>query len=135
MREGGCLCGAIRYRVEGEPVISGICHCVTCRKAASAPVLPFATFGAGRFTFTGGMPVLYRSSLRVTRDFCGQCGSLLTYRTDDDPGVIDVMLCSLDDPHAFPPDRHVWVSHRVQWHPIADGLPAYLTTQAAGDRL
>ena len=52
MRQGGCLCGAVRYRVEGEPLASGICHCRTCRKAASAPTLPFVVFPADRFAFT-----------------------------------------------------------------------------------
>jgi len=51
MREGGCLCGAVRYRVEGEPEASDICHCETCRRAASAPTLPFAVFPSARFAF------------------------------------------------------------------------------------
>ena len=62
MAEGGCLCGTVRYRVEGEPLASGICHCHTCRRAASAPNLPFAGFAISNFAFTRGRPVEFRSS-------------------------------------------------------------------------
>ena len=44
MQDGGCLCRAIRYRVHGEPLRSGVCHCRSCRKAASSPTLPFVVF-------------------------------------------------------------------------------------------
>ena len=132
MQQGGCLCEAVRYRVEGEPITSGICHCRTCRKAASAPTLPFVVFPADRFAFTQGEPVQFRSSPHVLRGFCGRCGSPLTYRNDDAPDRIDVMTCSLDDPEAFPPGFHVWASHRLAWERIADGLPAYRTTRTAG---
>ena len=132
MHEGGCLCGAVRYRVTGEPVASGVCHCRTCRKTASAPTLPFVAFPADAFAFTQREPAQFRSSPRVARTFCGRCGSPLTYRNDDAPDRIDVMTCSLDDPEAFPPGFHVWVGHRLAWERIADGLPAYRTTRTAG---
>ena len=132
MREGGCLCGAVRYRINGEPVTSGICHCRTCRKASSAPTLPFVVFRADEFEITRGSPTEFQSSPPVTRTFCGRCGSPLTYETADEPDRIDVMTCSLDDPEAIPPTFHVWVSHRLAWAPVADEMPAYPTTRSAG---
>ena len=132
MQQGGCLCGAVRYRIEGEPSGSGICHCSTCRRAASAPTLPFVVFAADRFAFTRGEPVEFRSSPRVVRSFCGRCGSPLTHRSDDKSDSIDVMTCTLDDPEAFPPGFHVWVSHKLAWEHATDELPAYETTRAAG---
>ena len=132
MQEGGCLCGAVRYRVEGEPLSSGICHCETCRWAASAPSLPFAVFPADRFAITKGQPAKFHSSPRVTRSFCGLCGSPLTYDNADEPDTIDVMTCSLDAPDAFPPTHHVWVSEKIAWETIADGLPTHATSSQAG---
>jgi hypothetical protein len=126
--EGGCLCGAVRYRVDGEPVVSAVCHCRTCRKSASAPMLPFLTFPTQRFRFSRGMPADFTSSPGVTCSFCGHCGSPLTYRNDNDPERVDVMTGTLDDPEAFPPKYHVWVSHRLKWIRLADGLPAHETT-------
>jgi hypothetical protein len=126
--EGGCLCGAIRYRLQGEPMVSAVCHCRTCRKSASTPALPFLTYSTAQFSFLRGSPADFHSSPGVTRSFCGQCGSPLTYRSHNEPGQIDVMSCSLDDPEAFPPAYHIWISHKLTWVPLPDGLPAYDTT-------
>ncbi|HEY2107510.1 MAG TPA: GFA family protein, partial [Candidatus Binataceae bacterium] len=100
--EGGCLCGSVRYRVSGNPLTSGICHCRTCRRTGAAPMLPFVTFPFDRFDFTQGKPVDFHSSPLVTRSFCGRCGTPLTYRHQEQAGAIDVMTCSLDNPEAFP---------------------------------
>ena len=95
--QGGCLCGAVRYAVEGPPLSTGVCHCETCRRAASAPRLPFVGVLSAGFRFTRGAPVDYPSSPGVTRSFCGKCGSPLTYRRNDAPDELDVMTVSLDD--------------------------------------
>lgn len=46
--EGGCLCGAVRYRVGGAPISSGICHCRSCRRTSGSPTLPYVTFPIAR---------------------------------------------------------------------------------------
>jgi hypothetical protein len=127
--EGGCLCGAIRYRVTAPFSASGICHCRSCRKAASAPSLPFVTLPKAAFAITKGKPVDYRSSPPVLRSFCGACGSPLTYRNDRKPDHLDIMTCSLDDPDSVPPTFHVWTSHKPAWSVIGDRLPAYETSR------
>jgi hypothetical protein len=125
VKEGGCLCGAVRYRVQGEPRASGICHCRTCRRAASAPTLPFAGFAVSDFAITRGEPVEFRSSPHVIRTFCGRCGSPLTYHDELRPDAMDIMTCSLDDPDALPPSFSVWVSDKLAWDTPAGDLPAY----------
>ena len=132
VRTGGCLCGAVRYQVEGEPTNTGVCHCRTCQKAASAPSLPFAGFPAAPFTVTKGTPAGNCSSPHVTRPICPRCGSPLTDRSDAELDTVDVMTCSLDDPGALPPSFHVWVSHKPSWDHVPDDLPASVTTRAAG---
>src|SRR5437879_2397886 len=122
MLEGGCFCGAVRYRIEGEASASGICHCRTCRKIASAPTLPFVTFKEEQVSFTRGKPVQFCSSPPVVRTFCGQCGSPLTYRSTNEPGHVDIMTCSLDNPEAVPPTLHTWTSHKLAWDRVTDGL-------------
>jgi hypothetical protein len=134
MYEGGCLCGGVRYRVEGEPTASGICHCRTCRKVASAPNLPFATFRRDQFAFTRIKPTQFRSSPPVVRTFCGVCGSPLTYFNAAHPDTIDIMTGSLDDPAAFPPTHHVWVSEKIAWEQLADGLTAFAASGRAPDQ-
>lgn len=127
--EGGCLCGAVRYRVTGPPIDSGTCHCRTCRKASSAPELPYAQFLLSAFEIRRGWPARYHSSPGVTRTFCRHCGSPLTYCNADRLDRLDIMTCSLDDPDALPPRYHVWTSHMPSWATIGDDLPTFRTTR------
>ena len=124
---GGCLCGAVRYRLSEAPFNSGLCHCETCRRTGSAPSLPYIGVMRSAFAITQGVPVAYASSARVVRSFCGACGSPLTYDNLDKPETIDVMTVSLDRPEAFPPTEHVWVSEKLAWEVLGDGLPAFAT--------
>jgi len=132
--EGGCLCGAVRFRAEGPGWNETICHCATCRKAAGAPVVAWVTFDAARFAWTGEEPVRHRSSADVVRTFCGRCGTSLTYARDGIPGEIDVTTCSLDEPLAFAPKDQTWTSARIPWMQGADALPGYARTREDGER-
>ena len=124
-REGGCLCGKIRYRVMGEPSNSMVCHCRTCRRGAGSPVVAWITFPKARFRLTGGVPGEFRSTPPVRRTFCTDCGTPLTYEHQDSAASIDITTCSLDDPDAFPPTHHSWLSHDLGWVRFGDGLPAF----------
>jgi hypothetical protein len=123
--EGGCLCGAIRYRVTGAPSSSIICHCRTCRKANAAPSVGWLTFDHGSFTLLRGTPRSFSSSSGVARTFCVECGTPLTYANDVSPSEIDVTTISLDDESIFPPTREVWLSHKVTWEPTDPSLKGY----------
>jgi Uncharacterized conserved protein len=125
---GGCLCGAIRYRATGQPIVSMVCHCRTCRKAAGSPLVAWLTFPVRAFTFVRGQPSEFSSSPPVKRTFCPSCGTPLTYTHADRPAEIDVTTVSIEDPEAFPPDHHSWVSHSLSWVRLDDGLPAYSPT-------
>jgi hypothetical protein len=126
---GGCFCRAIRYKITSQPLDAGTCHCMTCRGVSSAPSLPFVTFPVGHFSICSGKPVTFQSSSHVERTFCAHCGTPLTYFTQEKPSSIDIMTCSLDNPEAFPPRRHVWMSHKLSWDVPGDGLPKYPTTR------
>lgn len=123
--EGGCLCRDIRYRIRGATLISATCECQTCRKASAAAIVPWIHFDSDHLEFVAGKPVEYRSSADVTRTFCGRCGTPLTYRKDDYGKMIDVTVCSLDEPDAFPPVAHCWTSQRLGWIQLDDGLPCF----------
>lgn len=123
--EGGCLCGAVRYRASGESSRPTLCHCNSCRRAAGAPLVAWTTFPPDRFEFTKGTPARYRSSPPVVRTFCARCGTSLTYQHTSFPDEIDVTIASLDDPAVFPPADHTWTSERIAWLELADGLPRF----------
>jgi hypothetical protein len=124
IHEGGCLCGAVRYRISGEPMGSMVCHCRTCRKASGAPVVAWLSVAKDRFTLTGPTQ-RFNSSKNVTRTFCTRCGTGLTYQHQNEPDEVDVTTCSLDDPNAFPPTHHSWLDHDLAWVKFGDGLPSF----------
>jgi hypothetical protein len=125
LREGGCLCGGVRYRVAGEARTSAICHCVSCRRASGAQSVAWVVFPSEAFSFVSGDPAEYRSSSGVSRTFCGRCGTSLTYQHDGNADSIDVTTASLDLPDELPPTRHVWLEDKVSWESVDDGLPRF----------
>jgi hypothetical protein len=127
--EGGCFCGAIRYRASKAPDASMICHCRSCRRVAGAPAVGWLTFAARAVVFTGE-PGEFSSSEPVRRSFCRSCGTQLTYRHAAHSDEIDVATCTLDAPEAFPPTHHSWLSDDLPWVRFGDGLPTYPGSRA-----
>ena len=123
--EGGCFCGAIRYRVSGSPTNKMVCHCQSCRRVAAAPVVAWVTFPKTQFELLRGEPAAFKSSEPVRRTFCPACGTPLTYEHADDVASVDVTMCSLDNPNLFPPTHHSWLSDDLAWVRFGDGLPTF----------
>ena len=123
--EGGCLCGAIRYRATAEPQGRTLCHCESCRLAAGAPTVAWVIFPADDFAIVAGAPREHRSSQHVVRSFCGDCGTPLLYRSDRRPDVVDVPTATLDDPESFAPEREIWTSEKLAWETVNGALPQY----------
>lgn len=122
---GGCLCGAIRYRLASEPVDPGYCHCRMCQRFSGAPVMAFASVPLLDFRIEKGNPVRTRTSAFGERWFCGDCGSSLAMWVDHAPDMLDFAMVSLDDPTWLPPAFHVWRESRVGWFDTIDALPRH----------
>lgn len=129
--EGGCLCGAIRYRIEGAIESVAHCHCNSCRRSAGAAFVTWLTVERERVNWTSGKPKEYRSSPGVTREFCGDCGTDLAYSSDKHPGTIDLTLGSLDCAASHPADRHIWTTDRLDWLSLDDDLPMHASWASA----
>ena len=123
--EGGCYCGAVRYELVGVPLASMVCHCQSCRRIAGAPVVAWITVAKDDFRLTRGQVSDLESSIGVKRTFCSSCGTPLTYSSVKYPEEIDVTTCTLDDPNAYPPAHHSWLSQDLRWVRFGDGLPVY----------
>ena len=123
--EGGCLCGAVRYRASGPATNPTLCHCRSCRRASGAPMVAWVTFPRAGFVFTGAEPVRYRSSPPVERSFCGRCGTPIGYARDDEPETLDVTTTSLDRADDFPPADHTWTRDSLAWIESLDELPRH----------
>jgi hypothetical protein len=123
--EGGCLCGAIRYRIAGPARRTTSCHCLHCRRSSGAAFVTWVEFPSSAFVWLSGSPSRYECRPQVFRLFCGACGTQLTYQRVGEPETIDATACSLDDPGAVTPDDHVWCDRMLPWVKISDGLPRY----------
>ena len=125
MLTGGCYCGQIRYEAGGAPFHETNCHCSICRRTTGAAFVTWFSVPRSQFRLVSGEPTQFRSTSRGSRSFCPQCGTQLTFAHDDFPDEIDVTTCSLDDPDALPPKDHMYLSSKLQWVELADGLPGY----------
>ena len=123
--EGGCFCGAVRYRATAEPTARTLCHCESCRRASGAPTVAWVIFPAAAFAIVAGKLREHRSSEHVARSFCGDCGTPLVYRSDRRPDVVDVPTATLDEPDAFAPEREIWTGEKLAWETLNDALPQF----------
>jgi hypothetical protein len=118
--EGGCMCGAVRFRLIGPPYEIDYCHCHSCRKHTGAPVSVFADCKRNVVEWTKGAPTLYESSAGVRRGFCSVCGSTLTYENDDIADEVHIHIGALDRPEEFAPHgKPTFPEDRLPWFKIA----------------
>jgi hypothetical protein len=123
IREGGCLCGAVRFKAEGEPINVRICHCRKCQKAMGSPFFARALFEQSALTVEGEM-ASYASSEAIDRVFCKKCGTRL-FALRKKAGTTGIALAAFDDRNAFAPGEHIWVTEKMDWLKLDDGLPQY----------
>lgn len=123
--EGGCLCRAVRFRVDAAPIQCGYCHCRFCQLNSGAPVVAWVVVPVDSFAYINAVPGVFRSSTWGQREFCPACGSFLLYREQLDPTTVSINTASLDDPSLFPPTHHVFASRRISWFETTDRLPRY----------
>jgi hypothetical protein len=128
--EGGCLCGAVRYRATAAPVRGVICHCPQCRRHSGAPALAFVHFPARNFTWVRGAPKLYQSSEFAQRGFCADCGSTLSMHEEVLADRMLIAVGTLDEPNRVRIEDHVWTKDQISWFRVEDGLPRYSTNSS-----
>jgi len=122
---GGCFCGQVRYEATGTPTHETICHCAICRGTTGAASVPWFSIPRAQFQITSGNPTRFLSTRRGTRAFCANCGTQITFESEEHPNEIDVTICSLDDPDSIRPKDHTWVASKVSWVYLDDRLPQY----------
>jgi len=125
---GGCLCGAVRYKCNAEPMIAGHCHCDDCRKTSGTghgshlgvPQLALDVTGELRFY---GAPT--DSGNTVSRGFCPTCGSAIYSTNSGMAGMVFIRASSLDDPEVFKPQVVVYTKRAASWDKMDPSLPSF----------
>ena len=124
--EGGCYCGAVRYKVAGDPLFQGQCHCRECQYISGGA--PNLVIGMPTISYTKGEPKGFtRSDIEgaVTREFCAECGTHLASRVPSMGEAALLKVGSLDDPSVFAPQMAIYTIDKQSYHQIADGIPTF----------
>ncbi len=123
-RDGGCLCGGVRYQVQGElrPVM--YCHCDQCRKTSGHFVAATAC-SPDQLTFVedGGL-TWFRSSDIAERGFCSRCGSNLFWQPDHHRHM-SIMAGTLDNSEGLAASAHIYVKDAACYTTLSDGLRCF----------
>ncbi len=122
---GGCLCGAVRYRLASKPYDAGWCHCRTCQLNSGAPAMAFASVAVDDWLIEKGEPRRVKTSSFGHRLFCGECGTPLAMRVDHQPETVDFSVTTLDEPRKIAPGFHIFWASKVDWFEPDDNLPRF----------
>ncbi|MFN0115378.1 MAG: GFA family protein [Paracoccaceae bacterium] len=122
-REGGCLCGAVRYVASDVPDHLHACHCTICRKiSGSATISVNVPYAAMRIA-GGEHVVFYSSSDWATRSFCGRCGSGLWYRLNGVDADYIISAGTLDDLRGLMLTKEIYVETKPDGYAFAGDHP------------
>ena len=127
--EGGCACGEVRYRLEGQPMFVHCCHCCDCQTQTGSAFVINALYESERVSPTKGEP---EPVMTPTESGQGQqvwrCPSCRVALWSNYGGAIDkvrfVRVGTLDRPEDLPPDIHIYTRSKLPWVRLPEGVPA-----------
>lgn len=126
---GGCLCGAVRYKADAEPLMTAVCHCTHCQKQAGSAFSMIVGVPKGSVKFEGGPLSAYtdssESGLPVVRKFCPKCGSPVLSEVGATPEIDWIKAGTLDDPSWFKPQVYLWCDSAQPWVSMVEGVPQF----------
>lgn len=129
VREGGCGCGAVRYRLVGEPIFVNNCHCRQCQQQTGSTSVVNAFFESERLTVegelsehtvkagSGGPHIICR---------CAQCGcAIMSYYPRLGRLGAGVRVGTFDDPASVTPDGAIFTAEKMPWVTLPEGIPHF----------
>jgi hypothetical protein len=127
-REGGCACGAVRYRLASEPLFVHCCHCLNCQRQTGSAFVINLLIETDRVHVLAGEP----QPVDVPRDDgsrqrifrCPTC-QVAVFSQYTYPEVRFVRGGTLDDPRGVTPDVHIFTKSKVDWVTLPDSVPAF----------
>jgi hypothetical protein len=107
--DGGCLCGAVRYRIAGPLRDVVVCHCSRCRRA-HGHVAAYSDCATADLSITAGATLRWYVADERRRGFCSDCGASLFWQRDDDPQTMAVAAGTLDPPTGLCTVAHIFTA-------------------------
>lgn len=127
--EGGCACGAVRYRLGCAPMFVHCCHCRDCQRQTGSAFALNALIETDRIALLKGEPVplaVPTDSGRPHRIFrCPGCQTAVWSEYGGLAKLRFVRVGTLDDPAALAPDVHIYVRSKLPWVALPEGTPAF----------
>jgi hypothetical protein len=129
--EGGCECGAVRFRVANDPIFVNCCHCRTCQKITGSAFALNAMIETERLHVTAGEDAL---SIVDGAARCSQCKALMWAEAPKlGERIKFVRVGTLNEGERISPDAHFFVRSRHPWVTIPADVPAFETLPGEGD--
>jgi hypothetical protein len=117
--DGGCQCGALRYRFEGEPISLAVCHCTECKRQSGSSFGMSLTVPKEGFRMLAGAPKTYTrkadSGREVVCAFCPECGTRIYHQPLYREGALNIKPGTLDDTSWLRPTIQVWTCRKHDW--------------------
>ena len=127
-REGGCACGAVRYRLTSDPLFTHCCHCLNCQRQTGSAFVINLLIEADRVELHSGAPEAVDvprddgSKQRISR--CPTC-QVAVYSDYGRPEVLFVRAGTLDQPSSVTPDVHIFTKSKLSWVRLPEPVPAF----------
>jgi hypothetical protein len=130
--DGGCECGRVRYRLQGDPIFVNCCHCRQCQKLSGSAFAMNAMIERDRVGVTAGADALEQARGGGAR--CRDCGVILwgTHRFFGEE-ILFLRVGTLDEGERLSPDAHFFLRSKHRWVAVPDGIPAFETLPQGGD--
>lgn len=116
---GGCLCGAVRYSADAQPLATAVCHCKNCQKQSGSSFSIIIGVPAASLRLSGASLAVFEdrgeSGQPVRRLFCPKCGSPVVSEVAVTPGVTWIKAGTLDDATWLKPEVHLWCDSAQSW--------------------
>lgn len=127
MIEGGCLCGAVRFTIDAEPMAARACWCRLCQYLGGGSGTVNVCFPSAAFTIHGEVRDHHSeadSGNRMRRGFCPTCGTPLFSAAEARPHLLFVRAGALDDPGLIGPQATIWTDQAPRWAHIDPAIPS-----------
>jgi hypothetical protein len=120
IHDGGCLCGAVRYRVEGSPLKAFNCHCTFCQRRTGTAFAQVTVFRDDQVEMNRNLLTEYEHRSDESRrwirlQFCSRCGTTVAATLEHIPGVCAISGGTFDDPNWLKFTSNIWTRSAQHW--------------------
>jgi hypothetical protein len=126
--QGACQCGNVTYQLTEPPLMVIACHCRECQKLSTSAFSITAVINASTLVCNGELKEWYRTADSGNVNgakFCGTCGNRIYHFNPDEPEKLKLKPSTLSDTRLIQPTMHVWVSEKMDWFEIPEGIQTF----------